>query len=87
MEIFARVSHLTPQIAAKSVGFTSMGLKNIMWSLFGFVFLIYIGASLALMYHWRQYGMRSSVIMMMQILYFLVSLAILFLAFMALTLS
>lgn len=44
-----------------------------LWPLLGVVFLIYCVVSLALLYHWRRYGMKTKRIVLAETVYFIVS--------------
>ncbi len=61
-------------------------IRTITWPVFGVVFLLYFIMTLILMYHWRQYGMKSRLTSFAEIVYFIGSAAIFIVAFVALLL-
>jgi len=61
-------------------------LSFALWPLLGVVFIIYIVVSLALLYHWRRYGMKTKRVILAETVYFIVSAGIFFVAIVSLLL-
>jgi hypothetical protein len=69
-----------------AVDATADALTFALWPLFGFAFVIYVAVSLALLYHWRSYGMQTKRVILAESVYFIVSGSVLVVALISLIL-
>lgn len=67
-------------IAASAFGTTTPIAKSVLWPIFGLVLVIYAIVSLILVYHWRRYALHNKRVAFAEMLYFIVSGAVLVIA-------
>jgi len=61
-------------------------MNMLLWVVFGVVVVIYAVVSLIFVYHWRRYSLHNKRVVFFETMYFVVSLGVLFVAFMSLLL-